>query len=164
MCERAGDMQVPQKLCIFRILKKCGLWNCRNCCVGFLWCFFSACFKIPDDDAAFLTKFIPVGLGHEKATGFISKRGFTEKQLRYNPAYFFDQTTKSFVAGQFEYHRYIAQNIGFVKVVGKPEGRLFCFKKSYTYLVASGIRIICWTVDNQNMITWRQAGWNGAGL
>ena len=22
MCERAGDMQVPQKLCIFRILKK----------------------------------------------------------------------------------------------------------------------------------------------
>ena len=132
--------------------------------LAFCGAFFSACVKIPDDDAAFLTKFIPVGLGHEKATGFISKRGFTEKQLRYNPAYFFDQTTKSFVAGQFEYHRYIAQNIGFVKVVGKPEGRLFCFKKSYTYLVASGICIICWTVDNQNMITWRQAGWNGAGL
>ena len=120
--------------------------------------------KIPEDDELFLSRFVPLGMDHTTASQLASNRGFVEKKLLYRPSYSFNHKTKSFDADAYDYLRYVNQNVGFVKVFGKPEGILFCFEKPYTYLVASGIRILCWTVDHQNKITWRQAGWNSAGL
>ena len=123
-----------------------------------------ACAKIPEDDELFLSRSIPLGMDHTTASQLVSNRGFIEKELWYRSSYSFNHKTKSFDEDAYDYLRYVRQNVGFVKVLGKPDGVLFCFEKSYTYLVASGIRILCWTVDEQDKITWRQAGWNGAGL
>ena len=123
-----------------------------------------ACAKIPEDDELFLARVVPTGMDHVTASQLATNRGFVEKELWYRPSYSFNHKTKSFDEDGYNYLSYIQQNLGFVKVLGNPDGRLFCFEKSYTYLVASGIRILCWTVDEQDKITWRQAGWNGAGL
>jgi hypothetical protein len=90
--------------------------------------FSVACAKIPEDDELFLSRFVPLGMDHTTASQLASNRGFVEKKLLYRPSYSFNHKTKSFDEDAYDYLRYVNQNVGFVKVFGKPEGILFVLR------------------------------------
>ena len=124
----------------------------------------SGCAVIPDDDIAFLDRKIPIGTKTTHARIAVSRRGFDEVEVHATPRLRFDHRSQKFVPLPLSNSDFVQQNIGFVALNGQPNGHLTCFARSYTRLVASGDRLICWTVNKDQKITWRQAGWRGAGL
>lgn len=127
-------------------------------------CVVSGCVAIPDDDIAFLDRKIPIGTKTTQARIAVSRRGFDEVKVRAKPRHRFDHGSQKFVPLPLSNSDIVQQNIGFVALNGQPNGHLTCFARSYTRLVASGDRLICWTMNKDQKITWRQAGWRGAGL
>lgn len=124
----------------------------------------SGCATIPNDDIAFLDKRIPVGIGAAQAEEIVTRRGFTRIQTFARPQSRFDQVSQSFKRLPLSDIEIAQQNIGFVSLEGAPNGQLRCFARAYTRIIASGHRVICWTIGEDNKITWRQAGWRGAML
>lgn len=124
----------------------------------------SGCAEIPDDDIAFVERRVPVGMDVSQARETLNRRGFEQIEIRATPRSRFDQTSQSFIQLPLSETDIVEQNIGFVKLEGQPNGQLSCFARGYTRFIASGDRLICWTEDEDNKITWRQAGWRGAML
>ncbi len=124
----------------------------------------SGCAQIPDDDIVLLDLRIPVGIDATQAREIIVRRGFAPIEVVATPRSRFDEASQSFKQLPLSNIDIVKQNIGFVDLEGEPSGQLTCFARGYSRFVASGDRLICWTKDEDNKITWRQAGWRGAML
>jgi hypothetical protein len=124
----------------------------------------SGCAEIPDVDIAFVDRRIPIGMDVSQAREVLNRRGFKQIKIGATPRSRFDQTSQSFIQLPLSETGIAEQNIGFVKLEGQPNGQLSCFARRYTRFIAAGDRLICWTVSEDDKITWRQAGWRGAGL
>jgi hypothetical protein len=107
---------------------------------------------------------IPVGSKENEARVRIERRGFTQIELTPLPDKFYNIKTLRAEVTIRSFEDVVQVNLGLVKLMGQPKGELVCFERGYAWLVASGDRLICWTVDTSNEITWRQAGWFGASL
>lgn len=123
----------------------------------------SGCAEIPDVDIAFVERRVPVGMDVSQARETLNRRGFEQIEVRATPRSRFDQTSQSFIQLPLSETDIAEQNIG-VKLEGQPNGQLSCFARGYTRFIAAGDRLICWTASEDDKITWRQAGWRGAGL
>lgn len=124
----------------------------------------SGCVRIPDADIAFLNQIIPVGSKENEARVRIERRGFTQIKAIPLPDKIFNIKTLRTEIATRSFEDVVQANLGFVKLMGQPKGELVCFARGYAWLVASGDRLICWTVDSSDEITWRQASWFGASL
>lgn len=124
----------------------------------------AGCAKIPDADIAFLDRAIPLGIDAQIAQEIVERRGFAEIETRDTPKRRYDERSQTFIELPLTDIDIVKQNIGFVELKGIPNGQLECFAHSYTRFIASGDRLICWTTNSDNKITWRQAGWLGAML
>lgn len=122
------------------------------------------CARIPEADSNFVSRNIPVGMNASAARLELENRDFRKTEIREDIKYQYDDAT-----GRYEKQatglRGLAQtNIGFVPLEGEPSGNLSCFSKDYSAFLSRGWRVICWTVDENSIITWRQAGWVGVSL
>lgn len=124
----------------------------------------SGCATILDDDVEFLEIRVPIGMEASQAREIVLRQGFAPFVTIAIPRRRFDEQSQRFEEVPMSEAEVAQQNIGFVKLEGKPQGRLDCFARRYTRLVAPGQRRICWTVGAGNTVTWRQAGWHGATL
>lgn len=124
----------------------------------------AGCTDIPGADAAFLERDIPVGLDATVARSLVERRGFEPAELLRFLQSRYDEATRSFEQLPLTERQFANQNIGVVQLDGDPQGRLVCFERSYALLIASGNRLICWTEDEDNRITWKQAGFRGGML
>lgn len=123
----------------------------------------SGCAEIPDDDIAFLERRVPVGMDVSQAREILNRRGFEQIETIAAPRFRFDQTSQSFIKLPLSETDIVEQNIN-AKVKGQPNGQLSCFARGYVRFMAGGDRLICWTKDEDNKITWRQAGARGGSL
>ena len=124
----------------------------------------SGCVEIPDDDIEFLDRKIPVGMDASQAQEIVTRRGFEQAQIMATAQSRFDKASQRFKQLPLSKTDIVKQNIGFVELDGQPDGELTCFARGYVRFIASGDRLICWTVDEDGKIRWRQAGWRGAML
>nr|WP_272210503.1 hypothetical protein [Marinicella sp. W31]MDC2876395.1 hypothetical protein [Marinicella sp. W31] len=122
------------------------------------------CARIPAADVDFLEQRIPVGRQSSTARLDLEKRGFSQRELIGTTDYSYNAAKKRAEERTVGLQELARQNIGFVDLKGEPEGQLSCFSKEYSVFLGSGWRLICWTVNEDNLITWRQAGWVGVGL
>ncbi|MFK8032592.1 MAG: hypothetical protein AB8B94_00485 [Hyphomicrobiales bacterium] len=124
----------------------------------------AGCTKIPDSDIVFLDGEIPLGMQSTQAREIIKRRGFAQTNIKTTSPSRYDVTSQSYKQLPISLTDTVKQNIGFVELIGEPSGQITCFARGYARLVASGDRLICWTEDEDQKITWRQAGWIGAML
>ncbi len=119
------------------------------------------CAKIPDSDINFLDRSIPLGMNAKHAQNKVERRGFLQRDIHPSQKYRFDKRSQRFAKVPTSFRDTVQRNIGFVKLKGEPQGQLDCFARSYALFIASGDRLICWTTDDGDKITWPQAGWRG---
>ncbi|WP_174803695.1 hypothetical protein [Martelella limonii] len=122
------------------------------------------CARIPETDVDFVERQIPIGEDASTARLALERRGFAQSELLGRIDYGYNETTKQADKRPVELRELARRNIGFVDLKGEPAGQLSCFAKDYSAFLARGRRMICWTVDKDNLITWRQAGWVGVTL
>lgn len=124
----------------------------------------AGCAKIPEADIVFLERTIPLGMDAQDAQEIVERRGFAQIETRATSKRRYDERSQTFIELPLTSIDIVKQNMGFVELKGKPNGQLECFARSYARFIASGDRLICWTKNADNQITWRQAGWRGAML
>ena len=113
---------------------------------------------------AFLDREVAVGSKAAAATELIKRRGFATREPSAVQFSKYDQSTESFVPLPLTDRDIAQQNIGFVRLVGQPDGELRCYIRRYNRVIASGVRNICMTVSPDGKVIWRQAGFTGAHL
>ena len=114
----------------------------------------AGCAKIPDADIAFLDQTIPLGMGAQNAQEIVEGRGFAQIETRAVSKRRYNERTQTFIELPLTDINIVKQNIGCVELKGKPNGQLECFARSYAKFIASGDRLICWTKNAANKITW----------
>lgn len=127
-------------------------------------CFHVAeCAQLPDIDTAFLNRNIPVGTAVSEARESVEGRGFSQIPTYPATKFRFNPKTEQFDALPVTFEETVENNVAAV-VESNPKGELTCFNRSWIRPLSGGIRLICWTADDMNRITWRQAGVRGGGL
>ena len=124
----------------------------------------SGCISIPHDDNDFLKRRIKLGSFENEAIQIIEARGFQEIQIRHKYKVITNNTTHKKEYQLRPIEEFININLGYVRLVGIPIGKPRCFNRNFNYGFARGVRIICWTADPDDKITWRQAGFTGVSL
>ena len=110
----------------------------------------SACSKVPERDEFWLEETVPVGIPVAEFTQLLTRRGFKPNE-RYS------RSQSTWRGGEFG-------SIGMRDIKSDPGGAVVCYSKPYTYMVASGDRLICFSKTKENTVRWRQASFFGAGI
>jgi len=124
------------------------------------------CTAIPEADIRFVDRNIPLGMSANAARAEVEQRGFSPMELQTHRTSRWNAANARLEPIPRSFADNVRLNLGLVRLEGRPDGVLSCFKRDYAYplLFAVGERRICWTTDDKDKITWRQAGWFGASL